>query len=261
MFGLLYQIILLIILLTPMVARAEIVPKILILHSYSQQSEWTDGIMKGMMSVLPSADDEIKIYTEYLDAQRIPKEESWSIFETYLKAKYRGEKFNVILASDDDILDFLIPRYQNMFPDTPFVFCGINNLDASKFKNHNAFKGISQEIDARGTIELALKLLPDTENFLVISDRTSAGIKTTAKFKKDLKELGQLKQKFHLIDDFTMQELKASLQALGSHDLVLVLRIQKIKGIDERVPTKFAKNITDIAPVPALKVWANENIV
>jgi hypothetical protein len=196
-FGLLYQAILLIVLLTPIVARSEDVPKILILHSYYETYHWTDGIMEGMMGVLPSADDKIEIYTEYLDAQRIPKEKSWPAFETYLKAKYRGEKFNVILASDDDILDFLIPRYETLFPDTPFVFCGINNLDADKFKRHKAFKAISQEIDAKGTIELALRLLPDTENFLVISDRTSAGIRTTAKFKNDIKELGPLKPYFH----------------------------------------------------------------
>ncbi len=255
MFGLLCQVMFLIILLTPIAARGEALPKILILHSYYEIYPWTDDIMKGIMSVLPSADDEISIYTEYLDAQRIPKKKSWSTFETHLNAKYRGVKFNVILASDDDILDFLIPRYENMFPDTPFVFCGINNLDTGKFKKHKAFKGVSQEIDAKGTIDLALKLLPDTENFLVISDRTSAGIKTTAKFRRDIKELGQLKQRFHLIDDFTLQELKGSLQALGPRDLVLVLRIQKIKGIDRREPIKFLKIVTDMSPVPAFRVW------
>lgn len=207
------------------------------------------------MSVLKSSDKNLNIYTEFLDAQRISKEESWPAFEKYLKAKYNGIKFDLILASDDDALDFLIPRYKEMFPDTPFVFCGINNLDENKFKQHQAFIGISQEIDAGGTIELALRLMPLTEKFLVISDRTSAGIKTTLKFKKDLEKMGPLKQQFHLIDDFTLDELKEHLVSLGANDLVLVLRIQKIKGIDKREPVRFLKFISDTSPVPAFRVW------
>lgn len=253
--GYLNHVILLSFLITPMAAISEAAPKILIIHSYYQVSQWTDDIMDGMMSVLASADEETSIYTEFLDAQRIEKEEFWPSFENYLKAKYLGENFDVILASDDDILDFLIPRYKDIFPGTPFVFCGINNLDENKFKQHKAFIGISQEIDVRGTIELALKLLPRTEKFLVISDRTSAGIKTTAKFKQDIKQMNSLKLKFHLIDDFTLNELKAHLQTLGPNDLVLVIRIQKIKGIDERNPAKFMKIVTDASPVPSFRVW------
>ncbi len=255
MFGLLYQVILLTILLTPMVARSEVVPKILILHSYHQGSPWTDGIMEGMMSILKSADNEISIHTEYLDVLRTPKEKLWPDFENYLKTKYIDEHFDIILASDDDILDFLIPRYKDLFPTTPIIFCGINNLDENKFKKHKIFKGINQEIDAKGTIEFALKLLPHTERFLVISDRTSGGIKTTKKFKEDIKDLGLLKPTFQLIDDFTLSELKAHMQALGPKDLVLVLRLQKIKGIGKRSPTEFTKFITDTTPVPAFKVW------
>ncbi len=247
--------ILLLVLLSPAVAESEAVPRVLILHSYHSPYVWTDRIMDGMMSILRLADDKIDIYTEYLDAQRIPKQASWPAFEHCLKVKYAGEKFDVILASDDDMLDFLIPRYEALFPDTPVVFCGINNLDESRFEKHRAFKGVNQEIDAKGTILLALKLLPDTEKILVISDRTSGGIKTTQKFKNDIQEMGTLKQKFQLMDDYTLPALKKRLQALGPNDLVLVLRIQKIKGIDERSPARFAKIVTDTAPVPAFKLW------
>lgn len=241
-------------LLTSSISKSEVVPKILILHSYHQGAPWTDHIMEGMLSVLKPTDNKMSIHTEYLDALRTPKE-FWPDFGNYLTAKYTGEKFDVILASDDDILDFLLPRYKDLFPTTPIIFCGINNLDENNFKKHDIFKGINQEIDAKGTIEFALKLQPLTEKFLVISDRTSAGMRTTKKFKEDIKNLGPLKPAFELIDDFTLPELKAHLQALGPKDLVLVLRLQQIKGIDERSPAKFLKIITDTAPVPAFKVW------
>lgn len=101
--------------------------KILYVDSYHEGYEWSDGITKGINSVMKTTDAELKIFR--MDTKR--NTSTNFMRESAIKAKALIESFkpDIVIASDDNAAKYLIrPFYRDAA--LPFVFCGIN-WDAS----------------------------------------------------------------------------------------------------------------------------------
>jgi len=102
---------------------------ILFVDPYHKGYEWSDGIRKGVKSVVEPAGVGLKIV--YMDTKRNSSEEF--IKKAALKVKKVIEEFkpDVVIASDDNASKYIIvPYYKNA--KLPFVFCGLN-WDASVY--------------------------------------------------------------------------------------------------------------------------------
>ncbi|WP_461205530.1 sensor histidine kinase [Clostridium sp. DL1XJH146] len=147
---------------------------ILILNSYHQGYIWTDNVINGINSILNNSNNVIRI--EYMDTKVIKDSKHMNnLYELY-KHKYANSHFDVIIASDNDAYEFLKLYRKYLFPDTPVVVCGLNEYDNYITNSSNSFTGISEIVDIKSTLDLALQLFPNTENIYVISDNSSAGI-------------------------------------------------------------------------------------
>ncbi len=97
--------------------------KILFIDSYNSGYEWSDGIQKGIQSILNNSGVELRIFR--MDTKRNDSEEFGN--EAGLKAKSIIEDFkpDVVIACDDPAFKYVImPYYRNA--SLPFVFCGVN---------------------------------------------------------------------------------------------------------------------------------------
>ncbi len=101
--------------------------KVLFVNSYHEGYEWSDGIQKGVESVIEPAGVDLKIV--YMDTKRNSSEEF--IKKAALKTKGVIEEYkpDVVIASDDNASKYLIVPYYKK-KKLPFVFCGLN-WDAS----------------------------------------------------------------------------------------------------------------------------------
>jgi ABC-type uncharacterized transport system substrate-binding protein len=91
--------------------------------SYHEGYEWSDGITKGINSVLKNTDAELKIFR--MDTKR--NISTNFMRESAIKAKALIESFkpDIVIASDDNAAKYLIrPFYKDA--SLPVVFCGIN---------------------------------------------------------------------------------------------------------------------------------------
>lgn len=161
---------LLLLLLLPMFLFAE--KNILVLHSYHHGLEWTDDISQGLIDTFEDSDEKINLYFEYLDAKR---NVSSSFLETtydYFKVKHQQTNFDLIIASDNKALVFLNQYLHKLFPNTPVVFCGINDYDSTLTNNLKFFTGVKESVAHEKTIELASKLFPKRKYLMVILDET-----------------------------------------------------------------------------------------
>jgi PAS domain S-box-containing protein len=61
-------------------------------------------------------------YVEEADAARFPGLDYGRTVRDYLRAKYRGRRFDVVIASGDSALEFAASYRGDLFPDTPIVF-------------------------------------------------------------------------------------------------------------------------------------------
>lgn len=157
-------------------AKGDQRPKktVLYLNSYHHGYRWSDSIHDGIRETLDRGPYKIDLQVEYLDAKRynIP-EVSSGLLEVY-RRKYLGERFDVVLVSDDDALNFALSARPQLFPGTPIVFCGINDLGQEEMASGN-LTGVIEAFDLLRTIEVVLKFHPEKRRMVVVGDESTAG--------------------------------------------------------------------------------------
>ncbi|ABA87936.1 sensor diguanylate cyclase/phosphodiesterase, PAS domain-containing [Syntrophotalea carbinolica DSM 2380] len=156
--------------------------KVLILHSYHAGFAWTDDQQQGFLEALKGSDvvGQVALRVEYLDASpggdQADLQES---FYTYLKTKYTRFIPDLIYATDDEAVAFLERYRRRLFPSTPVVYSGLDDLALDKRLDQQAFQGVFELKDVAGSIALAMHLEPTLRTLFFIGDDSAAaqGIK------------------------------------------------------------------------------------
>ncbi|MGD8780316.1 MAG: HAMP domain-containing sensor histidine kinase [Ignavibacteria bacterium] len=156
--------------------------KILILHSYHQTFDWTEGINKGITSVLDKCPQKLDLSIEYLDAKRYQVKILFELSAELFKEKYQNEEFDIIIAADNIALRFLNNYKNDLFPDVPVIFCGINNYHDSLTSNLTNVTGIIENIEIEESLNLALNLFKNTTDVVMITDTTETSKRILDKF-------------------------------------------------------------------------------
>lgn len=103
--------------------------KILYVDSYHEGYAWSDGITRGIRSVLGGTDTELKVFR--MDTKRNTRKSFMRKMAMNAKILIQDFKPDVVIASDDNASRYLIkPFYRDAA--LPFVFCGLN-WDASAY--------------------------------------------------------------------------------------------------------------------------------
>jgi PAS domain S-box-containing protein len=164
---LLSYVLLLFLILSLPTLSAENKQKILCLHSYDPSYEWQKSIDTAIDRTLLSAAPDIQIYHEYMDVLRIPDPAFQMDLFNYLKSKYRDIRFNVVMASDNNALNFLLDYQDRLMGPVPVVFLGINNYNQSMLRNQSFYTGVAENIDMPDTLKTAIQLMPNIRKFIV----------------------------------------------------------------------------------------------
>ncbi len=203
--------------------------QILILNSYHHGLSWTDKIVNGIKEALKPLEKDIEYYIEYMDTKRFSVPQYEDRILSLLRNKYRNFKFHIIFVSDNDALNFTLKHYEELFKNIPVVFCGINNFnEESLLKYRKWFTGVAEETDIQGTIEIALKLHPYTDEIYVINDVTTTGLAMKNEFLK-VAPYFEKRAKFIMIENPNMKELIKEVENIPSKSIVLLLLVNRDK--------------------------------
>jgi len=211
--------------------------KILYINSYHEGYEWSDGVTKGIQSILDNTDIELKIIL--MDTNRNTSEDFKK--QAGLKAKKAIEDFkpDVVIASDDNAFKYVImPYYKNV--ELPVVFCGLN-WDAAIYD--------APYTNTTGMIEVAL--IPQLIKRL---KRYSKGDKIgylTADVITSKKEGHYYKKLFNLTftEKYikTFEEWKAAFSEIQRDaDILIIGNCSVINNWDYKAAKLFAKEHTKI---------------
>lgn len=178
--------------LFPLTAASETIEgkkTVLYLNSYHHGYHWSDGLLRGVRSVLNESEYKVDLQIEYMDTKKFPYSAiSQNLLALYTE-KFKNENFDAIVLSDNDALNFVNEFREVLFKDIPVVFCGINNLKPSDIAGGN-ITGVGEIFDLQATLEIALKLHPEKKRLVVLIDNSTAGKaiqRQVVKFAKNLK--------------------------------------------------------------------------
>ena len=142
---------------------ANNVKHILVLHSYHQTMSWVDDMNKAIDDVLEPSKNNYMLHVEYMDTKRKFSKEYLNFLKKLYRLKYPKISFDIILTSDNNAYDFLKKNRDELFGEIPVVFCGVNFFKNGDLKDVTKFTGVAEIIDAKATVNTALKLYPNTK--------------------------------------------------------------------------------------------------
>lgn len=113
--------------------------------------------------------ENFEYYPEYYEYTRFPEARYASSFRNYLHEKYAQLKIDVVVTTADAPLKFLLEDRADLFPGSPIVAVS-NELPGPEIPAAGpGVTGIIHQSTHRATLDLALKLHPDTQNLFVVS--------------------------------------------------------------------------------------------
>ena len=156
-------------------AGAQTKKNVLILNSYHQGYKWTDDITHGILSALDPESGRTRIFIEYMGTKWVKEKAYFEELRIIMKLKFSKFRFDLIISSDNDAFNFLRDYRDEIFGKVPTVFCGVNYLNPDELAGKDLFTGISETVDIKEGLALALKLHPKTKRILIINDSTISG--------------------------------------------------------------------------------------
>jgi len=150
-------------------------PQVILLNSYHPGYTWSDNELAGALQELRRVYPKIDLAIEYLDTKRFPSDAHLLRVKDYLANKYRGHKFDLVIALDNPALMMILNHRTELFPNAPIVFAGINDFQPAMLAGQEKVTGEAEILDIEGTLKSALGLHPETTKIYVVTDYTMSG--------------------------------------------------------------------------------------
>jgi two-component system, cell cycle sensor histidine kinase and response regulator CckA len=234
-------------------ANADSGPKILILHSYHQGYLWTDMIQEGVSRSLSATFPKAELYVEYMNTKRQVREVLFPQLQELYRLTYKNTQFDVIVASDNNALDFLLLYRDSLFPGVPVVFCGINDIFKYKFNPEGNYTGVSEDLDIESTIAIALKLHPKTKKVALITDATETGLINLDLARKTAQKFPAIS--FVELHKLTVGNLGSRLKQLEDDTIILALAFFRDPDGKTFTQSESMEFIVNASGRPVYTVW------
>ncbi len=201
---------------------------ILVLNSYHHGLSWTDNIVRGLRDLLEPVSGEREVYLEYMDTKRFaPSPDYYAALAEAYRERYEGLEFDVIIVADNDALNFIREYHAELFPGVPIVFCGINFFAPHMIEGlEEVITGVAEDIDIEDTLDLMLRLHPQTERIYVINDATTTGL-GYIDLMQEITPSYQEEVEFIFYIDPEVGALQADLRDLPPNSLIFMLLLNR----------------------------------
>jgi PAS domain S-box-containing protein len=144
---------------------------VLVLFSSVKYSEaFLDAVEPFIRARVPGP---ITFYDAYLDDPQVEQRSYRESMAETLRRRYAGVKMDVVIAVNPAAIFFTAEYRDKIFPGVPIVFVAINKRELEGQKLPPVMTGVVTPLGFRETIDLALRLQPDTNAFAVVTGVTS----------------------------------------------------------------------------------------
>ncbi|MCM8610665.1 PAS domain S-box protein [Accumulibacter sp.] len=228
---------------------------VLVLGSYHAGFAWTDAQVEGITSVLEESRLRPEIFLEHLDVLRLPAPYDERGFADHLARRYRSQRFDLIIATDDAAVSFLARHQPSLFAATPVVFSDAAAFDATALPPGMAITGVMERIDIPSTLQVARHLRPRAAQVVVYANRADTG--TGFDHARDVLGTLQTNIPIRISYDLQLEEIVASAAALSAADIVFVLASAHDAAGKRHGPTEVIARVSAASPAPLFDITSH----
>lgn len=140
------------------------VKNVLVLHNWSNLPQSWDLMESTVRARVPG---QINFYTASVENPRFDDENYRESLAETLHRGYAGVKLDLVIAATYPVLQFAVQYRDEMFPGVPIVFTDVSSQQERKLWPD--VTGVISPLGMGETIDLALRLQPDTTSIAIIT--------------------------------------------------------------------------------------------
>ena len=191
----------------------------------------------------------LELYSESLDIVRFPSGSYSRLFRNYLSEKYIDYPLDLILLIYVGNLGLAEKLLKELFPGVPIVVIGLTEEEISPGQLGTHLTGLAQRSDPRGTIELVLRLQPETRRIVVIGGTAEVDTQVTSRAQEAARSLTR-RIDFDFWTNRPMSEMTQAVRSLPPQTAILFTRMFR-DGAGQAVnSTQAVKLIAESANAP-----------
>lgn len=234
---------------------AESPPQVLVINSYHPGYRGSDDMQRGFVETLRQRNPAVELTVEYLDAKHYSGHDYQRRLLDLIEYKYRGRRFDLIFAGDDDAFNLVEQHRSRLFPGIPVIFAGTNFFDAARLKDTQLIAGIDERPSFDETLALILQLQPEVRRVLVIRDDSLSGKINGAAFREVARQFED-RLAFEELAGLPLEQLLKRVQGL-QRDTALVYFSSFVRTDGGEIVSSNAalRRLADAAPVPVYGGW------
>jgi signal transduction histidine kinase len=168
--------------------------------------------------------EHLQLRFESLDISRFPDADGRALLANFLRQKYAGQKVELVITALSSALDFALEYRERIFPGIPIVFAALDDEEVRTRTLPADVVGAPIDFDLIGTLELALRLQPQTRRVFVIAGNSSFDARWEAVARKRLRSYENRLQLVYL-SGLSMEDLLTRVANLPDHSIIQYLHI------------------------------------
>jgi PAS domain S-box-containing protein len=219
--------------------------RVVVVYWYDKDYPWNVMFDQSFQAALRSGTSaQVEYHAEYLETNRFPPEQASLLLHDYLQKKYSGMKIDAVVATSDVSLDFLIKNRGDLFTSVPLVFVATKQPPAEVLTKDAEMTGIISINAYRKTLDLALRLHPNTQQVYIISGTLEQDKRIENLARAELQNYeGQVKITY--LTDVPSDDLVKQTRALPANCLIIYVWQQSLSS--EGAVTESMDILGDIA--------------
>jgi PAS domain S-box-containing protein len=227
---------------------------VLILHALEANMPLNVRTDRAIMAPLEASGVGLKNqFYEYLDLHRHPDAKHRQRLAELLRVRYDDHKIDAIITLYPEALQFVLDEGRTIFPDAPIVALYMYpGFEASK-----TGRRIIQHVlrnDIAGTLESALKLVPEAKSVYVVSGDHPLDKKNEAQARLDLQKWqGRLDVRY--VTDMSLDEMLTTISGAPRETIILYLAVSADKIGQTYNPRDVAERLSQVASVPVFGLY------
>ncbi|MFK5881068.1 MAG: ABC transporter substrate binding protein [Sulfurospirillum sp.] len=229
---------------------------ILLVHSYHRGYKWSDDISKVLEKKYEN-NSGTSLTTVYMDTKKVATPTYFDRLFSLYDEQFKGRHFDLVIAADNNALEFVIRYHEHLFKDLPVVFLGINNFDESMIYENNMRQyttGVAENVDIAKNIDLILKIHKNCKKIVIINDRSKTGYAIRRDISKVLPRYKN-RVKFEYVDDISLQNLKTKISNLPKDTVMLWVLLFKDKTGRKFTYKESLRQVRSISNIPIYGLW------
>ncbi len=214
----------------PLRAHGNLLDKrVLFISAYTQSFVTVPEQIKGIQNIF--RDQAIELDIEYMDTKRFDTEDKRLQF--YDSLKYNLDHvppYDAIIVGDDNALDFAVKYQEELFPNIPIVFLGINDIQwAIEVAKDPFITGITEETSIKENIEIAYSFNKNATKVIGIVDHTLTGNGDRVQFLLAEEAFPQLEFQVINFSDYKFNEFGSVIAGIESDSILFFLTMGEDK--------------------------------